>query len=229
MRALLEPIYKASLYAQSTPDHRDQRHSALHEVLTTMDFILTYLERAKDSPTYTDTVHYKTAVNLGWIKLNQYYTKTDLNPAYILAVFLHPHYRQHWFEAHWNSDHQGIATRVVNTAYTEAKKQHNTLVPRRSSPLARREELDPFEAHCNVSKRRFVDDELYRWRHEEQAPFSVNPLAWWQANHHNYPILKHLAFDLLAAPASTAADERLFSIAGNVVNEQRPHTSAELV
>jgi hypothetical protein len=117
---------------------------------------------------------------------------------------------------------------VVNTAYAEAKKQHNTLVPRRSSPLARREELDPFEAHCNVSKREFVDDELYRWRHEEQAPFSVNLLAWWQANHHNYPILNHLAFDLLAAPASTAADERLFSMAGNVVNEQRPRTSAEL-
>jgi hypothetical protein len=93
MRALLEPIYKASLYVQSTPDHRDQRHGALHEVLTTMDFILTHLERAKDSPTYTDAVHYKTAVNLGWMKLNQYYTKTDLNPAYILAVFLHPHYR----------------------------------------------------------------------------------------------------------------------------------------
>jgi hypothetical protein len=93
MRALLEPIYKASLYVQSTPDHRDQRYSALHKVLTTMDFILTHLERAKDSPTYTDAVHYKTVVNLGWIKLNQYYTKTDLNPAYILAVFLYPHYR----------------------------------------------------------------------------------------------------------------------------------------
>jgi hypothetical protein len=33
---------------------------------------------------------------------------------------------------------------------------------------------------------------------------------------------------LLAAPASTAADERIFSIAGNVVNEQRPHTKADL-
>jgi hypothetical protein len=117
---------------------------------------------------------------------------------------------------------------VVDTAYAEAKKEHNTVVPRRFSPLARREELDHFEAHCNVSKREFVDDELYRWRHDEQAPFSVNPVAWWQANHHNHPILKHLAFDLLAAPASTAADERQSSMAGNVVNEQRPQTSAEL-
>jgi hypothetical protein len=65
MRALLEPIYKASLYVQSTPDHRDQRYSALYRVLTTIDFILTYLERVKDSLTYTDVVHYKTTVNLG--------------------------------------------------------------------------------------------------------------------------------------------------------------------
>jgi hypothetical protein len=65
-----------------------------------MDFILTHLKRAKDSSTYTDTVHYKTTVNLGWMNLNQYYTKTDLNSPYILAVFLHPHYRQHWFEAY---------------------------------------------------------------------------------------------------------------------------------
>jgi hypothetical protein len=32
-------------------------------------------------------------------------------------------------------------------------------------------------------------------------------------------VLKHLAFTLLAAPASTVADEHLFSITGNVVNE----------
>ncbi|KAF2716904.1 hypothetical protein K431DRAFT_234334, partial [Polychaeton citri CBS 116435] len=42
------------------------------------------------------------------------------------------------------------------------------------------------------------------------------------------PVLRHLAFSLLAAPASTAADKRLFSTAGNVVNEQRPHTKADL-
>jgi hypothetical protein len=37
-------------------------------------------------------------------------------------------------------------------------------------------------------------------------------------------VLKHLAFTSLAAPASTAANERLFSITGNVVNEERLHT-----
>ena len=50
LRDLLEPIYEASLHVQSTPSH-SQTHGALHEVLTTMDYVLTHLERAKDSET----------------------------------------------------------------------------------------------------------------------------------------------------------------------------------
>lgn len=231
MLALLEPIYEASLHVQSTPDHLKQTHGALHEVLTSMDYILTTLEAAKNTTTYTDTVHFRTSVNLGWQKLDRYYAKTDLNPAYIMAVFLHPHYRQHWFEAHWKRDDCESAADVVNAVYMDAKRRYNTCVPRRTSPVAiRKKELEGFAAHCNVSRRKRFDDDddLDRWRHEEQAPYDVNPLAWWRENEHRYPILKHLAFDLLAAPASTAADERLFSIAGNAVNEERPHTQAEL-
>ena len=193
-----------------------------------MDFLLSHLEAAKTKETYTNAVHYRISVNLGWIKLDQYYAKTDANPAYIMAVFPHPHYRQHWFEAHWSKVDCDAATAVVEKAYAAAKKRYNTLVPRRTPPVLACKEMDDYAAHCNVSRRAHVDDDLYRSRHEEQAHPEVNPLAWWQANHQNYPILKHLAFDLLAAPASTAADERLFSMAGNVVNEHRPHTQAEL-
>jgi hypothetical protein len=41
-------------------------------------------------------------------------------------------------------------------------------------------------------------------------------------------MLKQLAFTYLIAPLSLSDDERLFSIASNVVNEERPHTSIEL-
>lgn len=231
MHALLKPIYMASLFVQSTPDHLEQRHGALHEVLTLMDWLLTHLEAAKTSETYTNAVHFKTSVNLGWIKLDRYYLKTDLNPAYIMAVFLHPHYKQHWFEAHWDPEQCEKAASTIYNVYNEAKRHYNTLVPRRSSPVVARKqhkELNPFAAYCNVAKHALNDDDLARWRREEQADSDVNPLGWWRENYHRYPILQHLAFDLLAAPASTAADERLFSIAGNVVNEERPHTQADL-
>ena len=66
------------------------------------------------------------------------------------------------------------------------------------------------------------------YKSEPDPPEAQDPLDWWRLRQGDYPILKHLAFTLLAAPASTAADERLFSIAGNVVNEQRPHTQQQL-
>jgi hypothetical protein len=41
-------------------------------------------------------------------------------------------------------------------------------------------------------------------------------------------MLKHLAFTTLVAPASTVTDERLFSIAGNFVNKERPLIKQDL-
>ena len=37
-----------------------------------------------------------------------------------------------------------------------------------------------------------------------------------------------MAFDLLAAPASSAADERVFSIAGHVLDDEHWHTKDDL-
>ena len=40
--------------------------------------------------------------------------------------------------------------------------------------------------------------------------------------------LKHLAFDLLAAPASSAADERVFSMAGRTLDDEHYNTMDDL-
>lgn len=45
LHELLEPIHECSLNVQSTST--DGGHGALHEVLTTMDFLLEHLEQAK--------------------------------------------------------------------------------------------------------------------------------------------------------------------------------------
>jgi len=58
LKALLKPIYNASMKVQS-------HDTGLHEVLTSMDFILTYLEAAKQKITTTDGSYFKACVNLG--------------------------------------------------------------------------------------------------------------------------------------------------------------------
>jgi hypothetical protein len=58
LKALLAPIYKCSLRVQEV-------NSPLYDVLTTMDFVLTYLEMAKEQATEVEASYYKVCVNLG--------------------------------------------------------------------------------------------------------------------------------------------------------------------
>lgn len=79
LQELLEPIYECSLNVQSAGD--DGCHGALHEVLTTMDFLLEHLEGAKQRLNDPKIVtHFKATVNLGWKTLDHYYMLTDRAP-----------------------------------------------------------------------------------------------------------------------------------------------------
>lgn len=63
-----------------------------------------------------------------------------------------------------------------------------------------------------------------QYAEEARAPSKVDPLRRRVENWHRYPTLSHMAFDLLAAPASSAADERPSSKAQHVLNEDRANT-----
>jgi hypothetical protein len=43
-----------------------------------------------------------TDINLGWGKLIQYCTKTDLLALYVAALVLHPYYKRSWLKKKWN-------------------------------------------------------------------------------------------------------------------------------
>lgn len=222
MLALLQPLFEASERVQT----QGTTHGALHDVLTTTDYCLTHLETAKNKLTNTDPVTWRTSVNLGWQKLDQYYTITDRNPAYIMAVFLHPCYKKKWFEKHWAKGDVTTAMRTVNKVYLDAKRQYSDEVPIRTLQKRDLEGIDAYKKLDDSDED--YDDDLRRYINDKRAPPGIDPLHWWRDHRQHYPVLRHLAFTLLAAPASTAADERLFSTAGNVVNEQRPHTKADL-
>jgi hypothetical protein len=171
------------------------------------------------------------SLNVGWKKLQKYYKITDLNSSYIMPVFLNPHLRS-GFKDHWQPVFVTYAMMKIDPEYITAKRLYNINAPERSltTPQAYRKELTGFAAYNKKKRTRLGDpqDELVRYKTAEDPPETQDPLDWWILHQDQYPVLKHLAFTLLAAPASTAADERLFSIADNVVNEQRPHTQQPL-
>jgi hypothetical protein len=73
-------------------------------------------------------------------------------------------------------------------------------------------------------------DDLQLYKREERTPglYSPSPLEWWRQNHTRFPLLRHIAFELFAIPASASANERTFSVAGNSVGNDRPRTLYEL-
>ena len=78
--------------------------------------------------------------------------------------------------------------------------------------------LDFFiEAESEVSTLKSLSDlELQAYREVPTAPnkrVDDNPAKFWVLNARKFPLLSRLALDLLAIPASSAAPERVFSIA----------------
>jgi hypothetical protein len=223
LNQLLKPIHEVSMHVQSV----GTQAGALHNTLTSMDYLLTHLETRRTQP---GSSHFMACLNLGWKKLQKYYQITDLNPSYIMAVFLNPHYRQMWFEDHWQPAFVNYAMTKIKEQYHAAERFYNIDAQSSSiSPTQPRKELTGFAAYNKRSSRKKQpSDELARYMAAAELPDDADPLQWWLLHQEHYPVLKHLAFTSLAAPASTAADERLFSMAGNVVNEQRPHTQQPL-
>ncbi|CAF0926191.1 unnamed protein product [Rotaria sordida] len=56
-----------------------------------------------------------------------------------------------------------------------------------------------------------------------------NPLHFWKQNHSLYPRLAKIAKRVFAVPATSAAVEREFSLAGNIVTKKRSKLSSETV
>lgn len=50
---------------------------------------------------------------------------------------------------------------------------------------------------------------------KEDEDFDV--MQWWRAKSTKYPILSNIELRILSIPASSAASERVFSLAGNIL------------
>ena len=76
-----------------------------------------------------------------------------------------------------------------------------------------------------------VEQEIERYltakRHISKTQLSL--LQWWKANEHIYPRLSVLARQYLAIPASSVPSERVFSLAGSIVNKKRSRLKPALV
>jgi hypothetical protein len=209
-------------------DGKDSYHGSLYESLTGIDYLMTKLEELKEQHIHLPSSHFKASINLGWKKLDKYYELSDLTPAYRAAIVVHPVFKMKWFESKWSKSHPvwiNDAKKAVTSLYNEYKQRH---ADEALAPVAPSKELTEFERYNLLDNDYDNDDDLERYLREDRAPAKTNPFTWWQFNQHRYPVLCHMAFDLLAAPASSSADERQFSQADWTLNKERFNTKDDL-
>nr|CAI5857914.1 unnamed protein product [Callosobruchus analis] len=63
--------------------------------------------------------------------------------------------------------------------------------------------------------------ELQRYLGDGVLSRNKNPLDWWRENQYNYPYLSRLVRSKCCALGTSVPCERIFSKAGNILNERR--------
>ncbi|KAG7423433.1 hypothetical protein Forpi1262_v015259 [Fusarium oxysporum f. sp. raphani] len=78
-------------------------HGAVWETLKTMDYLFVKFKQAAEETQFEEPSHFKSGIDCGWAKLEDYYIKTDRTPIYRAALALHPSYGYDYFERHWKN------------------------------------------------------------------------------------------------------------------------------
>jgi hypothetical protein len=176
---------------------------------------------------YTDrAVHFSTAVNAGWQKLEYYYNKTDITPIHRAAVVLYPRMKWRWFERYWRTKPEWISDARLSIAelWSEYKDQPVTA----SSPTV---------ADCNGPQDEWSSgtdevDQLQMYEqeaHTEDPKAFDSPIPYWLGKRAQWPQLAQMALDIYSTPAMSDEPERVFSITGNVLAQRRRRLTSDAV
>ena len=224
---LLNPMAVTSTQIQANPT--EGHHGSLWQNLSVMDYLMTHLERQKQLLISLPDSHFKASVNLGWKKLDKYYSLTDDTYAYRAAIYLNPKLKHQWFIDKWNISHPAWIN-DVDKLMEGLFKQYQRLYPHEQRPRSHdssNDHLTEFELYNQLGSTLSHLSEKQQYRLEPAANQKANIIHWWRDNRTKFPVLFHIAMDLLAALATTAADERLFSESDDVINNDRPRLEEE--
>ena len=219
----LEHIHEVLQAFQEATLAAEGRMATLERVLPAMDYLLDHLEQQKIK--YIGDSFMMPMINLGWMKLNQYYSWTERSAVYTAAMVLIPSQKWTYFDTNWPVEWVVTARAAVQELW---KSQYKAA----ELPI-----LDTFEEATKPKtglqkwweqkqQQAPVMDEYLRYCDASCTPV-VDSRAWWLEQRTTYPALTIMALDILSIPAMEAEPERLFSGAKITMTDKRNQMKAE--
>lgn len=154
-KELLQPFTDVSMRTQGRAVTGS--YGALWEWLYGMEYLMAVLERKKTELEHAGQSHFKTCVNLAWMKLDKYYGLGNQTSAYRAALLLHPGYKHQWFEERWSSTHRSWIVDMDDhiqrrfQLYEQAYRSANEARPNSSNSAT--SELSPLDQFNALKKR----------------------------------------------------------------------------
>lgn len=237
--AILRPLKIATKRLEGRP--REGKFGATWEVLLTMEWLLKHLEESKIRHEPDVEPYLRIGCNLGWLKLDQYYTMTDDSPAYLATLVLHPAFRWSTVESQW-ADHSDwlvkgkAGVEELWSEYRNLSVEQDTM-PEQPMVARKSTELDDFMTSVRklstqpTSTASLARDEYAEWVATTDPGDCLvdDPIQYWLLRRRQYPRLSRMAIDHFSVPAMSSEPERIFSLAGQMVTAQRGRLKADLI
>lgn len=218
------------------------------DVIIGYEFLLGTLEKYKEmAAAFPEPEHFRININLGWDKLEKYYSLLDETLIYYTALALYPVYRWDYFDEQWDGHPDWVAKAkemIKDVWVTDYKPLEVIRSPENNMPIAKRQKIYPnaFEAHRQKARVKYPSpgmprsisrelDEYEVWIESPQATdISIqDPIQYWYDLRFKYPCLSRIALDFLMIQPMSAECERLFSAAGLMVTPQRNRLEAHTI
>lgn len=230
------------------------------DLLHAYEYLLESLESAKKIAVgLPDSGHLAVNINLGWIKLDEYYQYLNDSPVIYGAAALHPAYRWALFDDLWGDDAKRrmwiikakpIIQDLWECEYKDLfsedqdsdlpaskrlKSSRNKFTAWRNSKRGltlQNQAIDESAGASLSSLYRGLDlDEYDQWQRniDDSDALVTDPYEYWHTRRLKYPKLSRMALDLLTVAPMSAECERLFSVAGQMVTRLRNRLDASTI
>ena len=168
--------------------------------------------------------HFSTNINLGWQKLDEYYTKLDQSPIFCAAVVLHPRQKWRWFEKHWAGRQEWIDQARVSVEQLWRRYKCDELLDNRPDPPKTTSEQVDEWSDDDENLRSSVDQLAQYYAeppHDKSLPVNKSPISYWIEKKAVWPQLAAMSLDIFSVPAMSDEPERIFSQTGHILSPRR--------